>query len=173
MKNLLTIGAILIGASLTNFMLAPPAARLTDFHQEPLSTPSPIAIPHVGGPIVGPGAPTVLIGKLPVAKIGQMLVTIQPAKVADLGPLQARSAVDILTNNQIGSVITNKALARPIVPSGGLIIHPHPLIHPGAMPTPAIIGRRLSDNSFRGQQIINIHQTPFGPKAMPGLLQHP
>ena len=56
----------------------PPAARLTDFHQCPLSTPAVPPIPHVGGPIVGPGAPTVLIGGLPAAKVGDLAVCIGP-----------------------------------------------------------------------------------------------
>ena len=56
-----------------------PAARVTDFHECPMETPSgPVAIPHVGGPIVGPGAPTVLIGKLPAARVGDMLVCVGP-----------------------------------------------------------------------------------------------
>lgn len=57
----------------------PPAARLTDFHQCPLQTPAfPAPIPHVGGPIVGPGAPTVLIGGLPAAKVGDLAVCVGP-----------------------------------------------------------------------------------------------
>ncbi|WP_316632412.1 PAAR domain-containing protein [uncultured Flavobacterium sp.] len=56
----------------------PPAARLTDFHQCPMVTPGVPPVPHVGGPIVGPGAPTVLIAKLPAAKVGDMLVCVGP-----------------------------------------------------------------------------------------------
>lgn len=56
----------------------PPAARLTDFHQCPLSTPGVPPIPHVGGPISGPGAPTVLIGGLPAAKVGDLAVCVGP-----------------------------------------------------------------------------------------------
>ena len=56
----------------------PPAARLTDFHQCPLVTPGLPPIPHVGGPIAGPGAPTVLIGGLPAAKVGDLAVCIGP-----------------------------------------------------------------------------------------------
>jgi len=57
----------------------PPAARLTDFHQCPLSTPvGPVTVPHVGGPILGPGATTVLIGGLPAAKVGDMALCIGP-----------------------------------------------------------------------------------------------
>ena len=46
------------------------AARLTDFHQCPMQNPTVPPIPHVGGPVVGPGAPTVLIGSLPGAVMG-------------------------------------------------------------------------------------------------------
>lgn len=56
----------------------PPAARLTDFHQCPLVTPGLPPIPHVGGPIAGPGAPTVLIGGLPAAKVGDLAICIGP-----------------------------------------------------------------------------------------------
>ncbi len=56
----------------------PPASRLTDFHQCPMVTPGVPPIPHVGGPIVGPGAPTVLIGGLPAAKVGDLCVCVGP-----------------------------------------------------------------------------------------------
>jgi uncharacterized Zn-binding protein involved in type VI secretion len=56
----------------------PPAARLTDMHQCPMITPGIPPIPHVGGPIVGPGAPTVLIGGLPAAKLGDLAVCVGP-----------------------------------------------------------------------------------------------
>lgn len=57
----------------------PPAARLTDFHQCPMQTPAfPSPIPHVGGPIAGPGAVTVLIGGLPAAKVGDLAVCVGP-----------------------------------------------------------------------------------------------
>ena len=35
-------------------------------------------VPHVGGPILAPGAPTVLIGGLPAARIGDMAVCVGP-----------------------------------------------------------------------------------------------
>lgn len=56
----------------------PPAARLTDFHQCPMQTPAPVPIPHVGGPIIGPGDPTVLISGLPAARVGDMCVCTGP-----------------------------------------------------------------------------------------------
>lgn len=56
----------------------PPAARLTDFHECPMVTPELPHTPHVGGPIIGPGMPTVLIGNLPAARVGDMLVCVGP-----------------------------------------------------------------------------------------------
>lgn len=50
----------------------PPAARITDMHTCPMQTPGLPPIPHAGGPVIGPGAPTVLIGKLPAAVMGDM-----------------------------------------------------------------------------------------------------
>lgn len=55
----------------------PPAARLGDMHTCPMVTPGTPPVPHVGGPIVG-GAPTVLIGKIPAARIGEMCVCVGP-----------------------------------------------------------------------------------------------
>jgi uncharacterized Zn-binding protein involved in type VI secretion len=56
----------------------PPAARLTDMHTCPQSTPGTPPIPHVGGPITGPGAATVLIGGLPAARVGDLATCVGP-----------------------------------------------------------------------------------------------
>ena len=56
----------------------PPAARLTDMHVCPMITPGLPPIPHVGGPVTGPGAPTVLIGGLPAACLGDMCICVGP-----------------------------------------------------------------------------------------------
>jgi uncharacterized Zn-binding protein involved in type VI secretion len=55
-----------------------PCARLTDMHACPMVTPGLPPIPHVGGPIVGPGVPTILVGVLPVAKVGDTAVCVGP-----------------------------------------------------------------------------------------------
>jgi uncharacterized Zn-binding protein involved in type VI secretion len=52
-----------------------PAARLTDMHVCPMTTGP---VPHVGGPITGPGAPTILIGGLPAACMGDLAVCVGP-----------------------------------------------------------------------------------------------
>lgn len=41
-------------------------------------TPAVPPIPHVGGPVTGPGVPTVLIGSLPAAVVGDMCVCVGP-----------------------------------------------------------------------------------------------
>ena len=56
----------------------PNAARLTDMHTCPMQTPGLPPVPHVGGPIIGPGVPTVLIGKLPAAVMGDMATCVGP-----------------------------------------------------------------------------------------------
>lgn len=49
----------------------PPAARILDQHLCPMVTQVALAsIPHVGGPILGPGEPTVTIGGLPASVMG-------------------------------------------------------------------------------------------------------
>ncbi len=53
----------------------PPAARLTDMHVCPLVTG---VVPHVGGPIMGPGVPTVLIGGQPAAVVGDLVTCTGP-----------------------------------------------------------------------------------------------
>lgn len=54
----------------------PPAARITDFHMCPQVNPG--GVPHVGGPIIGPGAATVLIGGQPAAVVGDSCVCTGP-----------------------------------------------------------------------------------------------
>lgn len=52
-----------------------PASRITDMHVCPMVTG---IVPHVGGPILPPGAVTVLIGGLPAARVGDMCVCVGP-----------------------------------------------------------------------------------------------
>lgn len=52
------------------------AARITDFHSCPQVSPGLPPIPHVGGPITGPGCPTVLMGNLPAACVGDMAICV-------------------------------------------------------------------------------------------------
>ena len=60
----------------------PPAARVGDMHTCPMVT---VLVPHVGGPILPPGCPTVLIGGMPAARVGDMCVCVGPPDVIVLG----------------------------------------------------------------------------------------
>ncbi|MCF0075105.1 PAAR domain-containing protein [Dyadobacter sp. CY261] len=62
-----------------------PAARLGDMHTCPMVTPGLPPIPHVGGPIVGPGVPTVLIGGQPAAHLGDMCTCVGPPDTTVMG----------------------------------------------------------------------------------------
>jgi uncharacterized Zn-binding protein involved in type VI secretion len=42
-------------------------------------------VPHVGGPILPPGCPTVLIGNMPAARVGDMLTCVGPPDVIAMG----------------------------------------------------------------------------------------
>lgn len=52
-----------------------PAATLTSMHVCPMVTGY---VPHVGGPVTGPGVPTVLIGAKPAAVMGDMCTCVGP-----------------------------------------------------------------------------------------------
>jgi uncharacterized Zn-binding protein involved in type VI secretion len=60
----------------------PFAARVSDMHVCPMVT---ALVPHVGGPILPPGAPTVMIGGLPAACAGNMCTCAGPPDVIALG----------------------------------------------------------------------------------------
>ena len=53
----------------------PPAARVTDMHTCPMVT---VLVPHVGGPILPPGQPTVMTGFMPQAKLSSMCTCVGP-----------------------------------------------------------------------------------------------
>ena len=55
-----------------------PAARITDMHVCPMVTPGTPPVPHVGGPILPLGCPTVVIGGMPAARIGDIATCVGP-----------------------------------------------------------------------------------------------
>jgi uncharacterized Zn-binding protein involved in type VI secretion len=61
-----------------------PAARVTDPHVCPMVTG---VVPHVGGPLLPPGVPTVLIGGLPAATVTCMAVCAGPPDMVAQGSL--------------------------------------------------------------------------------------
>ena len=62
-----------------------PAARIGDMHVCPMVTPGTPPVPHVGGPVVGPGVPTVLIGGMPAAVMGDMCTCVGPPDTIAIG----------------------------------------------------------------------------------------
>ena len=75
-----------------------PAARIGDMHVCPMLTPGVPPVPHVGGPLTGPGCPTVLIGGMPAAVVGDMAVCTGPP--------------DIIVKGSATVLIGNKPSAR-------------------------------------------------------------
>src|SRR6188768_4222503 len=59
-----------------------PAARVGDMHTCPMVTG---VVPHVGGPVLPPGCPTVLIGMMPAARVSDLLVCVGPPDVIAKG----------------------------------------------------------------------------------------
>lgn len=97
--------------------MCPPAARLTDLHVCPKVTAQ---VPHVGGPIIGPGCPTVMICGMVAAVVGDEVTCVgDPDKISagsgtvQLGGKQAARLGDA-TNH--GGKIT---LGAPTVMIGG------------------------------------------------------
>ncbi|WP_047237048.1 PAAR domain-containing protein [Chromobacterium subtsugae] len=63
----------------------PLAARIADLHVCPMVTPGLPPVPHVGGPILGPGVPNVLIGGLMASVVGDNAVCVGPPDVIVMG----------------------------------------------------------------------------------------
>lgn len=60
-----------------------PVARITDMHVCPMVNPN--GSPHVGGPILPAGEPTVLIGNMPAARVGDMATCAGPPDSVAMG----------------------------------------------------------------------------------------
>jgi uncharacterized Zn-binding protein involved in type VI secretion len=69
----------------------PFAARASDMHTCPQVT---VLVPHVGGPILPPCCPTVLIGMMPAARVGDPLFCVGPPDVI------AKGSATVLIGNQ-------------------------------------------------------------------------
>lgn len=91
----------------------PPASRITDRHICPQCTG---LVPHTGGPISGPCAPNVLIGKLPAATVGDQCICVGPPAT--------------ITHGSSTVLIGGKPAARVGDPTshGGQIVLGHPTV---------------------------------------------
>jgi len=95
----------------------PPAARISDMHVCPKVEPGPV--PHVGGPVAS-GEPTVIIGFMPAARVGDMAVCIGPP--------------DSISQGEPSVLIGNKDAARLGDPTshGGKVVAGCPTVLIGA-----------------------------------------
>lgn len=93
-----------------------PASRITDMHVCPMVTG---IVPHVGGPILPPGCPTVLIGGLPAARVGDMCTCVGPPDVIVTG------AFTVLIGGQPAAHITS------MTAHGGTVILGYPMVMVG------------------------------------------
>lgn len=59
-----------------------PAARITDMHVCPMWTG---LVPHVGGPVLPPGCPMVMIGGLPAARVTDLCACVGPPDMIAMG----------------------------------------------------------------------------------------
>lgn len=95
----------------------PPAARVGDMHTCPMVT---VLVPHVGGPILPPGVPTVLIGGMPAAVAANPCVCVGPPDMIAKGSatvlIGGRPAARMGDLTAHGGVIT---LGLPTVMIGG------------------------------------------------------
>jgi uncharacterized Zn-binding protein involved in type VI secretion len=105
----------------------PPAARVNDNHICPMQTPAVVPIPHVGGPIMGPGVPNVLIEGMPASVVGDVCICVGPPSAVMAG--------------STGVLIAGRAAARV----GDATMHGGTILPPGA-PT-VWIGETGSGNS--------------------------
>jgi len=103
-------------------------------------TPGLPPIPHVGGPVVGPGCPTVLIGGMPAAVMGDMCVCVGPPDSIVLG--------------STGVLIGNKPAARmgDMCAHGGSIVVGCPTVligemSPGSPPPPPVVKMIMGESS--------------------------
>ncbi len=63
------------------------AARVSDMHTCPMSTPATPPVPHVGGPVNPPGCVTVMIGGLPAARVGDTLTCVGTPDTIAMGSM--------------------------------------------------------------------------------------
>lgn len=69
--------------------MAQPAARVTDMHICPMITPGIPPIPHIGGPLLAPGVPNVLISGVAGSNIRKYGCLYRPAGHSNYGKYES------------------------------------------------------------------------------------
>jgi uncharacterized Zn-binding protein involved in type VI secretion len=123
-----------------------PAARITDTHVCPAVT---ALVPHVGGPILPPCAPTVLTQGLPQARITDLLTCVGPPDVITTG------SSTVLVAGLPAARITDKTVHGGVIVTGCLTV----LIADGAGGPATITAAQaraiVAAAAFPGQQNFN------------------
>jgi len=145
----------------------PPAARVSDMHVCPMVTG---VVPHVGGPILPPCEPTVLIGYLPAARISDMATCVGPPDVIALGSptvlignLMAARVGDITAHG--GNIILGcftVMIGEAGAPGGPVIVVPGAPVQWGAITV-------TGSAAFQGQVLADlaaIRNAPTGGKLL-------
>ncbi len=94
----------------------PPAARLGDMHTCPMATPGTPPVPHVGGPILPPCFPQVLIGSMPAARVGDQCLCVGPPDAIAMG------SPTVLIGNMMAARIGDPTV------HGGVIVVGFPMV---------------------------------------------
>ncbi len=94
-----------------------PAVRIgVDQHVCPATTGP---VPHVGGPIVGPGAPTVLIGSIPASVMGDVCVCVGPPSTVIMGSptvlFMGKPAARVLSQTAHGGMVVGPGLPTVLI----------------------------------------------------------
>lgn len=133
-----------------------PAARLMDNHLCPMVTPGLPPIPHVGGPISGPCVPTVLIGNMPAATLGDMCVCVGPPDSIIKG------SVSVLIGGKPAARVTDNCA------HGGMIVMGCPTVLIGDAPSPStVMGLQASAKGAPFCEICNALAAAFADSPMP------
>ncbi|HQR05719.1 MAG TPA: PAAR domain-containing protein [Gemmatales bacterium] len=87
----------------------PPAARMGDMHVCPMVTG---VVPHVGGPILPPCCPTVLIGMMPAARVTDMALCVGPPDSI------AKGSATVLIGNMMAARLGDQTVHGGVIVSG-------------------------------------------------------
>ncbi len=93
-----------------------PAARVGDMHVCPMVTGP---VPHVGGPILPPGQPTVMIGMMPAATATGMCTCVGPPDIIVKGSatvlIGMMPAARLLDNTAHGGMIVGPGCPQVLI----------------------------------------------------------
>lgn len=131
-----------------------PAARVGDMHTCPMFDGKS---PHVGGPVMPPGIPTVLVGGMPAATLGNMCTCTGPLDVISMGS----------TNVLINGRFTSRQFDQTA--HGGIIAIGNPTVLVGGVPSSCSQAISISASSISFGNV-TIEGDPDDPEFMARVL---